>query len=214
MAAPIQHILFDLGNVLVTVDWDRALGRLLPYLTPALAQLLNEDRKAFVGLIHEPGVALETGRIDFEEFHRQVCVTLDISMGLEQFRFIWCDLFRMDEGMVALGEHLEARYQTWLVSNTSQAHYRWIVEKFPRVVFYRGAALSFELGVMKPDREYYEKALKLFGIRAEHALFIDDLEENVAGAIRCGIQGIVFRGRDRLINELDRAGLYVPERME
>jgi glucose-1-phosphatase len=209
MTAPIRHIIFDLGNVLVALDWETAFGRLMPHLPPDMAALLRTDRTAFLGLLHEPGVALETGHIDFREFYRQASALLVISMSFEEFRFVWCDLFRLNTEMVALGEGLSTRYQTWLASNTSRAHFEWIIGRFPRVAFYEGAALSFELGVMKPAREYYEKALTLFGIQDEPAIFIDDLEENVAAARDCGMIGIVFRGKDRLVEELANLGVTV-----
>ncbi len=43
------------------------------------------------------------------------------------------------------------------------------------------------------------------------AVFIDDLEENVEGAVRAGISGIVFRGRNQLVQQLQNLGVNVPE---
>lgn len=210
----IHHILFDLGQVLVPFDWDRALQRILPHLSPRMADLLNGDKKAFIELFHEPATELEKGHMDFLEFTEIVSDILGVRLVPEEFRRIWCDIFQPDREMIALGGFLSTHYGTWLVSNTSEAHYRWIVEKFPEVSFYRDAALSFELGVMKPAREYYEQALERFDIDPATAVFIDDLEANVEGAVRSGMIGIVFQGRRELVRQLRDLQVIVPEAQE
>jgi FMN phosphatase YigB (HAD superfamily) len=210
----ITDILFDLGKVLTPFNWDIAIQRLLPHLPGHSAKLLSGDKEAFIDLIREPSIELETGRIDFEAYRNIVNDILGIGLSSEEFHRIWCDIFRLDKEMIALGRFLSRHYRTWLVSNTSRVHYEWIVQHFPEVVFYRKAALSFELGVMKPAEEYYDKALGMFGISPFSALFIDDLEENVAAAIRCGMIGIVFHDREELIRRLRILNVKVPDEKE
>jgi putative hydrolase of the HAD superfamily len=88
------------------------------------------------------------------------------------------------------------------------------VETFPEIVFYEGAALSYDLGVMKPTAEFFAEALRRFDIDPSHAVFIDDLEENVEGAIRVGINGIVYKGRAQLVRDLRKIDVMVPDGME
>lgn len=45
---------------------------------------------------------------------------------------------------------------------------------------------------MKPDPEIYEILLKRYKIVPEQALFFDDRPENVEGARKAGINGVVF----------------------
>lgn len=207
----IENIVFDLGNVLVPVDRAKAYFKLKPYLSAEMTRLLREDRESFEELFRRPAAALETGAIDFHQFRLTMEGILGIELGDEQFHHIWCDMFSEDEEMVALGEFLSRVYSTWLASNTSVVHYAWILERFPRVAFYRAAALSYELGVMKPADAYYEKAMVRFGIEPACSVFIDDSEENVAGAIRAGMQGIVFKNRQQLLGELQARGIAIPD---
>ena len=203
----IRHILFDLGKVLVPFDRQRSYDRLLPDLSPEKREFVTRRREEFEALVQEPAIALETGRIDLFAFQQYVEGILDVTLLPEEFRRIWCDIFWMNEEIIELGKTLSERYGTWLVSNTSRAHYRWILEKFPRVAFYRDAALSYELGVMKPAEEYYVKALEKFGIDPVHCVIIDDLKENVAGAEAAGIFGIVFSNYAQLVEALKRLGV-------
>jgi FMN phosphatase YigB (HAD superfamily) len=206
----ITDILFDLGNVMVPLDWDRAFERLSGYLSEDLVRMWQKDRPEFEALFVEPAVALEEGRIDFAEFHRIVSDTLAISVDVREFRNIWCDIFDLDEKMVALADTLSSRYGVWLVSNTSRAHWRYIMAKWPVLSLFKGAALSFQLNCMKPSPEYYRKAVEMFGVNPASSILVDDLVANVQGAVRFGMNGIVFVGREQLISDFHKLGVYEP----
>ncbi len=206
----INNILFDLGKVLVPFDWEIALNRLLPHLPPKMAEMQKDDRPGFRRLFMEPLEKLETGKIEFDRFHRTMSDILEVRLSEEEFQLIWCDIFRPDYEMIALGEALSKQYGTWLVSNTSRVHYEWILEQFPTVAFYKSAALSYELGVGKPSAGYYQEAIRKFGIDPERSIFIDDLEENVEGAVQAGMHGILFLDRVRLTGQLKQLGVEVP----
>ena len=206
----IRNILFDLGKVLVPFDREIGLNRLRPHLPGEMALLLTADPNSFLALFQEPAYELETGRMDFEEFASTMQRILGTSLDRDEFRLMWCDIFWLDERVVELGERLSVRYGTYLASNTSRVHYRWILRRFPRVAFYRDAALSYELGVMKPEPAYYEKAVEQFGIEPSESVFIDDRKENVASAVEAGLRGIRFRNHDQLVNELQQLGVDFP----
>lgn len=61
--------------------------------------------------------------------------------------------------------------------------------------------------LVKPDPAIYRLAIERFGIDPARALFIDDREDNVAGAIMCGLQGHVFRDHATLEAELIARGV-------
>lgn len=205
----IRHIFFDLGNVLVPLDWNIAFNRLRPYLeahNPRSSYRTLADVKT---VLAQPSVALETGKLEFDQYYEIAKNLLGIRISKDEFQDIWCCIFSVDDNMVALGRALLKKYDVWLASNTSRVHYEYILKMFPQVAFYKGAALSFELGVMKPALAYYKKALAKFGIPAKQAVFIDDLEENVEGAIKAGLMGIVFQDRQQLVKDLRSLGINV-----
>jgi putative hydrolase of the HAD superfamily len=203
----INDIVFDLGNVLVPFDWNRALTRLRPRLPLRFANMLAHDEKSFRQIFLQHGLELETGRMDFQTFWGLTTGEIGLNMTLGEFRDVWCDIFDVQESVVSLAERLTRKYGVWLASNTCREHFEWIQERFPRIGFFRGAALSYELGIMKPSREYYEKALELFGIEPLGSVFIDDIPDNVEGARLVGMRGIVFRGYGDLVKALDGLGV-------
>lgn len=205
----ISNIMFDLGNVLAPFDWAIALTRLAPMLPDDMAGMLKDDEPSFRKLFFKNIYKLEKGRMDFERFHQEVCDLLRIQITIEHFNDIWCDIFSPDWEMIKLGQALAKKYNTWLVSNTNSAHYGWLIEKYPKVRFFKAAALSYELKVMKPDPLYYEMALEKFGARAEESLFIDDLEANVQGAEKAGFRGLRFTDAYTLKRELTELGINI-----
>jgi putative hydrolase of the HAD superfamily len=54
-------------------------------------------------------------------------------------------------------------------------------------------AITGELGVHKPDRRAFEKALELLGTRADETAMVgDDLQNDVAGALAAGFAAVVW----------------------
>ena len=47
-------------------------------------------------------------------------------------------------------------------------------------------------GILKPDPRAYQDCLAQLGLRAEDAVFVDDQERNIEGALRCGLQVVHF----------------------
>lgn len=206
----ITDILFDLGNVLVPFNWEIAFSRLRPFLPEKVVSLMSKDKKLFKIIFHQAAVDMEMGRIDFSQFAVIFSQSLGLQLSIDSLRDIWCDIFWMDEEMVSLGELLSKKYGTWLVSNTSRVHYQWIVDRFPRVTFFREAALSYEMGIMKPSPLYYQRVIDMFGIDPETSLFIDDLGENVEAARRAGFHAIRFKNRYQLLKDFLKVGIGVP----
>lgn len=67
------------------------------------------------------------------------------------------------------------------------------------------AVISAEIGVRKPSRQIYRVACERLGIAPEVALMVDDLQQNLDGAARIGIRGILHTDAAATIDELSRA---------
>ncbi len=61
-----------------------------------------------------------------------------------------------------------------------------------------GMVISAREKLIKPDPRIYRLLLTRYGLAPEESVFIDDRPENVAGARRAGMQGIVFTGMESL----------------
>ncbi|MBR5538279.1 MAG: HAD family phosphatase [Clostridia bacterium] len=57
-----------------------------------------------------------------------------------------------------------------------------------------GLVFSGPLGITKPNKEIFEYLLKTYLLNAEDCIFVDDREDNIAGAEAAGIKGYLFDG--------------------
>jgi putative hydrolase of the HAD superfamily len=57
---------------------------------------------------------------------------------------------------------------------------------------------SARIGVVKPEPAAFEAALEVMALDPAQLVFIDDRQENVEGAIACGIRGILFTNATQL----------------
>lgn len=70
--------------------------------------------------------------------------------------------------------------------------------------------VSSEVGVRKPSREIYRIACERLGVAPEQAVMVDDLQQNLDGAARLGIAGVLHTdGGDTARQLADRFGFPV-----
>jgi len=60
---------------------------------------------------------------------------------------------------------------------------------------------SCEIGVVKPARESYLRAVEAMGTAADETLFLDDKMKNVEGARRAGLQALLFEGDRKVVDD-------------
>lgn len=85
----------------------------------------------------------------------------------------------------------EKGYKTYLLSNAGKDFYDYS-KYIPAIGIMDGAVVSSDYGLLKPEKEIYETLFKKYDLTPEECLFIDDTEENIKGAEKCGMEGIVF----------------------
>ncbi|MCK5156114.1 MAG: HAD-IA family hydrolase [Spirochaetales bacterium] len=61
---------------------------------------------------------------------------------------------------------------------------------------------SHQMGIAKPDAEFFHSILEAEGIEADDAFFADDLVENVESATSIGIHAVLFRAGDSITPDL------------
>jgi HAD superfamily hydrolase (TIGR01509 family) len=101
-----------------------------------------------------------------------------------------------------------AGYRLGVLSNTNDAHWRWVTKRFSYLTtMFDVAAMSFEIGVMKPDPRIYAEAARLAGVDPADVFYTDDRPENVAGAQAAGFDAVLFTTPAALSAELWQRGI-------
>jgi HAD superfamily hydrolase (TIGR01509 family) len=187
-ALPFKAIFLDLGGVCITVDHGPALKEL------AFMSRKSEDEVA--GAIFNSGLIerFERGEITGQQFHRLVRHKLAIHPTYARFKTIWSSMFGPSFGMDDLLARLKLDWKLFAVSNTNEIHFPFIALTNPIVRHFSGFFLSYELGHIKPEPEFFTQAIDRSGFRAEEILYIDDRPEFVAAGEDQGLRGLVFTG--------------------
>ena len=97
----------------------------------------------------------------------------------------------LDIKIVDLIENLRGKYLVCWSSNTELE----IAQETLTNIFFSNFSkryLSCEIGLSKPEREYFEYILNDLKIPPEQILFIDDRRENIDGAESCGFRTVHY----------------------
>lgn len=179
--------IFDLGNLIVDIDFNRVLGVWSDLGRVPLATL--QSRFTMGESFHRH----ERGEISDEDFAEQLCDELGLALSFEQFTAGWqavfvgvrADTIRIMNGLRARG------HRVVILSNTNRLHQRFWPSQYPEV---QSAAdklyLSQEMGMRKPEARIYQQVLSEEGFTADQAIFFDDNQENIDAAQALGIQSV------------------------
>ncbi len=192
------NILFDLGVVLLNIDYAPALRKAMKYCDGKHAG----SPERFFDLIRRDSSVnrYERGDLSAREFYDHFVRITGFSGDFETFAAIWRDIFSENERMTGFGREISKDYRVYLASNASDLHVPYVFEAFPSLDYFSDAAFSFRLRASKPERAFYERAMKQFGVEPETCLFIDDRPENIKGAEQCGIRSILYTTPDETIS--------------
>jgi glucose-1-phosphatase len=202
-------LIFDFGNVVGFFDYLRACERFaggLGMTGPDFRDLLAE--RGFARLLAE----FESGRIAPEAFAASLMDLAGIRLSYGEFVRAWEDIFWPNESVSRLIAFLKSSgYAIYLGSNTNLLHATHYRRQFAETLdLFDGFILSYEVGHLKPAREFFEACVKATGVTAASCVFIDDLAENVDGARRAGLTAVHYVDTPTLIADLRRAGFEVP----
>ncbi|MDR4898450.1 glucose-1-phosphatase [Yersinia kristensenii] len=179
--------IFDLGNVIVDIDFKRVLGVWSKLSSVPLATLSERFTMGDVFQQHE------RGEINDEDFARQLSDEMGLSLSFEQFAEGWQAVFvALRPEVIAIMQKLRAEgHRVVVLSNTNRLHCNYWPQHYPEVA---AAAdhlyLSQDLGMRKPEARIYQHVLSAENIPAEQAVFFDDIEANIVAARIEGITGI------------------------
>ena len=197
----IKAVIFDLGNVLVNYDVEKAAKR----FSAASGLSTREIWKRF--FLSKFEQAYTRGEISTREFHDIACKTLGVSMSLAIFRHYWNDIFWENPGMDRLLERIKKHYPLYLISNTNALHFTFLKKHFKLLRHFKRRFPSHEVGARKPDLKIYRRVLRKIGLRPEETVFIDDMKSFIEGARKAGMHAILFEGRPALIKTLRKLGI-------
>jgi putative hydrolase of the HAD superfamily len=179
-------LLFDLGRVVLDIDFGKTLACWAGHAGCEVAHLVGRFSRDDIYRRHE------TGDISDAEFFEGLRSSLGVKLSDAQFLEGWNAIFAGEmPGIAALLARAAARVPLYAFSNTNNAHVEHFSLEYAGVLgHFREIFLSSAIGLRKPDAAAYDHVVKAIGVDPERIVFFDDLAENIEGAKACGLTAI------------------------
>jgi putative hydrolase of the HAD superfamily len=182
----IKNIIFDMGGVLIDYNPEKALYSLFDKETADI--LLKEIFRNQVWADKDRGIIFPDDIMAMKKDVIPPAVFEKTKELVDNF-FPYMPPF---EDMYKLVESLKNNgYKIYLLSNASADFYERKAG-IPALSFFDGFIISAEHKLLKPEKEIYEILFNTYSLDPAECIFIDDIEENIEGGKKCGMDGIVF----------------------
>ena len=200
----LRAVIFDIGRVLVRVNIEgvkAALAEGLPLGPQELWSAIEKDPR---------WPDWQEGRIAPRDWHLHLSKRFNLSLSFEQFATLWNSA--LDPQPIhdnSLFSELSRNYRLGLLSNTDPIHVARLestyefFEYFPKAV----RIYSCAVGASKPQPLIYQLALRACKVRADEAVYIDDIPAYAEAARRLGMTGVHYQSPSQLCMELTQMGI-------
>jgi len=200
----VRAVIFDIGRVLIRIDVGRAMKGMASGLSLSAEELWSAIEK-------DPRWKdWQEGRITARDWHLYVQRRFGGSATFEEFTEKW-NLVLDPEPIHGkeLFEKLSKKHRLALLSNTDPIHLAHMEKKYDFFSYFPAAArvYSCSVGATKPSPIIYREALRACKVRAEEAVYVDDIEAYVTAAQQLGMAGIRFKSPEQLVASLRELGL-------
>jgi putative hydrolase of the HAD superfamily len=196
-------LLFDLGRVVLDIDFNRTIRCWARYASCEPAALMQRFSRDELYCRHEKGEVSDATY--FAGLRRSLGIDLTDAELLEGWNAIFVGEM---PGINDLLARAAQRLTLYALSNTNLPHTAYFSRQYADVLsHFREIFLSSSIGLRKPDAEAYDHVVRAIGVPAERIVFFDDLAENIAGAQARGLKTVHVTSPDDVAQALDALGI-------
>ena len=186
-----EAIIFDYGNVLSSVPWQSDVE--------AMARIAGSSKESFENAYWTHRHDYDCGLISSVDYWGRVAEQLQVDISASYVNELtqidvksWA---RPNKQTVEFAYQLQASgIRLSLLSNMPVELKEWAEGPSSWLPRFCHRTYSCDLKVAKPDPAIYEHAIWGLQTKPSNVLFIDDRSENIDGALKCGLNGILFEG--------------------
>jgi putative hydrolase of the HAD superfamily len=199
----IQALLFDLGGVVIDIDFERVLdhwGRFSRY---------TRDQLRARCVLDEVYERYERNEVGDADFFAHVRTLLGLQADDAEIAAGWNAVFvGLNARVMAQVVRATRRVPGFVLTNTSACHQATWTRAYP-VLFetFSGVFASTDLGMRKPERRAFDAVVERIGVDPARILFFDDMPVNVAGARAAGLRAVLVGDAGDVDAALAGAGL-------
>ncbi len=200
----INHIVFDIGKVLINYDPETPFHRLIPD---------DAERRHFMSEICSPDWNIEQDRGRSWENAEAELIALHPGKAahIQAFRRDWHHMVgpAIDDSVTILRHFITGGHDVTLLTNFASDTFIEAKSRWPFLGETRGVTVSGDVKLVKPDPAIYQLHTRTFDLNPQKTLFIDDSLPNILTAHSCGWQAILFTDAVKLRQDLEEFGFKV-----
>jgi glucose-1-phosphatase len=194
----VEALLFDLGGVVITPDFDRAFARWAEHAR-------TEPTVIKMRFSHDDAYRRhERGEIGAEEYFTNLRSTLGIDISDAEFIDGW-NAAHIGEmpGISGLLVRAATEFPLYAFSNSNATHQSYWTNKFPDVLSnFKEIFVSSTIGMRKPEAKAFDYVVRAIGVPAPRIVFFDDVLENVTAARASQLQAVHVKTSADVANAL------------
>lgn len=209
----IKNIIFDYGNVIFEIDFRIAQQSFSQLGIPNIEEFFGH--KGHHSLFDQ----LETGAITKAAFRTGIREAANNpALTDEEIDAAWNSLLiGVPENVHDVLLAVKKNYRTFLLSNTNQIHYDYIMDYLKNEYevenndhLFEKAYYSQLMQLRKPNVEIFEQVIKENNLNPEETLFIDDSPQHLIGAKKAGLHTLLMTENPKNLGDfLKSNGIFV-----
>ncbi len=202
LSTSITTLFLDIGGVLLTNGWDRAIRT-------RASEIFGLDYKEMDERHHLTFDTYEEGKLSLDEYLERVVFYQARPFSREEFKSFMYAQSQPFAEMLELMQGLKHRYdlQVAAVSNEGRELTVYRIQQFKLGTFIDFFISSCFVHYRKPDADIYRIALDIAQVQPEQVVYIDDRPMFVEVAQGLGIKGIIHTGHEATRKSLEGYGL-------
>lgn len=197
-AMNIRAVFFDFGGVIQRTEFQAPRQR--------LAQRFGMDYDDIDKLVFSSPSAIQATIGAVSETEHWQAIAQRLKVRDEEIQEVEKEFFAgdiIDHSLLQYLSMLRPRFITGLISN-AWTGMRAYIERQRIAGSFDHLVISAEVGAAKPEARIYQIALEQAQVRAEEAVFVDDVVENIEACERVGMKGILFMNSQDAVDQLEK----------
>ena len=187
----IKNVIFDLGNVLIDfkpIKYIKSLG----YDEEKALEIFNKTIKDSIWADMDRGIYRdkESYVSAFKTKYPEIKNDIDKFLGGPWMENV---IFPLKDNLKMIDLVKEKGLKYYILSNYPKDAFEYTYNMCPFIQNADGMVISYDVLMIKPNKNIYLKLLDKYGLKANECLFMDDLDINVEGAKSVGINAFVFK---------------------
>lgn len=199
----MKALLFDLGGVLIDIDFQIAFAQFEKVSSLSQDQITNRFQMDRMYRLHE------VGQLSWSKYAQHLRSTFEIDASDDEITQAWNSIFKNEISQTINAiKQINAKTDCYVFSNTNTTHHSYWNSRYTDVVsLFKQIFISSELGLRKPDVAAFEAISRSTGYALNDMVFFDDTEENIDGAYKAGIDAVLVNSHEDVLNKLKKLKL-------